>query len=88
MASVRGAHQQLNGLGLTQVLFQAYNSDTEGLQRDKKSNSFSITKSRMQFQTTKTLQSWFVTLTQSHWDALGNHSSWQMPILCAKAYQM
>lgn len=42
----------------------------------------------MQFQTTKTLQCWFVTLTQSHWDELGNHNSWQMHILCAKAYQM
>lgn len=34
MASVGGAHQQLNGLGITQVLFQAYNSDMEGLQRN------------------------------------------------------
>lgn len=84
----RGAHQQLNGFGITQVLFQVYNSDMEGLQRNWESNSFSITKSRMQFQNTKTPQCWFVTLTQSHWDALGNHNSWQMHILCAKAYQM
>ena len=52
--------------------------------------TFSTTKSRMQFQITKSLQCWFCDLDSEPlgWDVPGNHNAWQMHTSCANIYQM